>query len=309
MLISSESMQFAVSAAQRLGEDPYAAGQSAASQCVEAGRQERRRAFLMMADGITGASQESIRGAQAVLGGSFPIAGALMGDDLLFRQTYQYYNGRALTNSVVGVLISGAVRVGVSARHGWRPVGRPHRVTRAVGNTLHELDGQPAARVYEEYLGPEEVRRMRGWLLSQATVSYPLGMSVEGEEEFLLRNVVQITEDGALLCAGDVWEGAWIRLMVGTREGALAAARIAASQAREDLSQVAFGIVFDSVARRKLFGRRATEELDVIRTALGPQVPFVGCYTYGEQAPLRSIIHVGRSYFHNETALVVAVGT
>jgi len=46
----------------------------------------------------------------------------------------------------------------------------------------------------------------------------------------------------------------------------------------------------------------------VIQAALGAQVPLVGCYTYGEQAPLRSVIHVGRSYVHNGTALVIAVG-
>lgn len=312
MLIASDGMRCAVSVAEHLGQSPSAAGQLVASQClsaVTAGTQTVRRAFLMIADGMTGASQDLIRGAQTVLGASFPIVGALMGDDLLFRQTYQYYNGRVLTDSLVGVLISGAVRIGMSARHGWRPVGRPHRVTRATGSVLHELDGQPAARVYEEYLGRDEVHRMQGWLLSQATVAYPLGMAVEGAEEFLLRNVVQIADDGALLCAGDVWEGAVIRLMVGTRDGALEAARVAATQAREGLSHVVLALVFDSVARRKLFGRQAAEEIQAIQSALGPHVPLVGCYTYGEQAPLRAAMHLGRSYFHNETALVIALGT
>lgn len=309
LLIHSQAMRLTVSVAEHLRAAPHAAGQFVATQCLQAHRQERRRAFVLLADGMTGASQELLRGAQEVLGASFPIVGALTGDDLLFRQTYQYYNDRVLTDSVVGLLISGQVKVGMSARHGWHPVGRPHRVTRAAGHVLSTLDDQPAAKVYEEYLGQDEVRRMQGWWLSSSSVAYPLGMSVEGEEELLLRTVVRIAEDGSLVCAGDVWEGATIRLMVGTREGAIEAARLAASQAKEGLSQVAFGLVFDSVARRRLFGGARLAELQAIQTALGAQVPFMGCYTYGEQAPLRSAMHLGRSYFHNGTALVIAVGT
>lgn len=308
LLITSDTTQFVTGAAEGLSAAPYATGQTVATQCVQMAAHQRRQAFLMLSDGLTGANQELIRGVQSILGASFPIVGALTGDDLLFRHTSQYYRHRILHDSVVGLLITGQAHVGMRARHGWHPVGRPHRVTRADGNRLYELDGAPAARVYEEYLGSEEVRLMRGWLLSQATVAYPLGMSVEGEEELLLRNVVQLESDGSLVCAGDMWDGSTIRLMVGTREGAVEAARLAATQAREGMRHVDFALVFNSVARRQLFGRQAPEELAVIQHALGAHTPMIGCYTYGEQAPLRSAQHLGHSYFQNETALVVAVG-
>ncbi len=308
LLVTSEDMHFALGAAQQLSAAPRTAGYAMANQCARTEAKSQRRACLLLADGLTGAQQELILGVQDVLGYSFPLVGCLVGDDLLFRRTYQFFHEEVLSDSVVGVLIAGDVRLAVSARHGWTAVGQPHRVTRAAHNILYALDGAPAARVYEQYMGQEELVRMRGHLWSQAMIAYPLGMSVTGEEELLLRNVVHVGQDGSLTCAGDIHEGSFMWLMVGTRESAMDAARLAARHVRESLQHLAWALVFDSVARRRLFGRHADQELAAIRSELGAQTPLIGCYTYGEQAPLRAAVHRGRSYLHNETALVIGLG-
>ncbi|MCK7503576.1 MAG: hypothetical protein MZV70_05330 [Desulfobacterales bacterium] len=48
---------------------------------------------------------------------------------------------------------SGDFYLGTGIRSGWTPIGLPKKVTRATGNTLYELNGEPALRVFERFLG------------------------------------------------------------------------------------------------------------------------------------------------------------
>ena len=73
-------------------------------------------------------------------------------------------------------------------------------------------------------------------------------------------------ENGTLSCTGEILEGAWLQLMIGNRELAMAAAHRAAQQAIRSLNRIACVIVFDSIVRRTLLGsRHAAAEIDRIR--------------------------------------------
>jgi len=66
--------------------------------------------------------------------------------------------------------------------------------------------------------------------------------------------------------------------------------------------------VFDSISRYILLGRQANKELEIIQAGLGKDTPLIGIYTYGEQAPLRAVNYLGRTYFHNQTIAILAMG-
>ena len=68
-----------------------------------------------------------------------------------------------------------------------------------------------------------------------------------------------------------------------------------------------FALVFSSCSRSRLFGRHAGEEIAAIRMALGNNIPVIGFYDYGEQAPLSAAGFRGRSHFHNESLVVCAI--
>ena len=51
--------------------------------------------------------------------------------------------------------------------------------------------------------------------------------------------------------------------------------------------------------------RRTHEEIDRIRAAIGPEVPILGYYTYGEYCRIRCD---SPSYLHNETVTVTVIG-
>jgi len=57
--------------------------------------------------------------------------------------------------------------------------------------------------------------------------------------------------------------------------------------------------LFNCIARKKLLLNKKKEEIDKIRSVIGEEVPLIGFYTYGEQAPLGG--EITTCSFHNET--------
>jgi hypothetical protein len=97
--------------------------------------------------------------------------------------------------------------------------------------------------------------------------------------------------------------------MLGNRELALEAARRAATAALRPLNRPSAVLVFDAASRRKLLGpSHAMAEIEAIRGIIGGATPLIGCYTYGQQAPVdpesqeRTASHIG-------SILIVALGT
>ena len=310
MAICSNSLQISTGLGLDLTTQPRKAGQDAAMQATQA-HLISPHGFLMFPDGLTGNVAEVIRGVQEVLGLSFPIVGGSAADDFGFSKTFQYHQGKLYTNAVAGVLLAGPIALGIGARHGWRPLGKPRQVTRSLANVVQELDGHSAVNLYETYFG-RAADALKSGALADMSIVYPLGMPIPGEEEYLLRNVLRVdSATGSLVYAGEISEGSEVRLMMGSKEKALAAAQKAAEQAMLGIAPrtPTFALIFSSCSRARLFGRRVDEEISAIREVLGRNVPLVGFYDYGEQAPLTASGFRGLSYFHNETLVVCAVAT
>jgi hypothetical protein len=99
--------------------------------------------------------------------------------------------------------------------------------------------------------------------------------------------------------------------MIGTKESCLTATHQAVDEVKRAFLHrtVDLALVFDSASRYTLLGRQASQELRIIKERLGEDIPVIGMYTYGEQAPLRSIDYLGRTYFHNQTITILAIGS
>ena len=312
VLLASNGMACSVGLGEHADRMPREAGQQAAYAAIREFRGKSRAGLLLFGDGLVTTYADVVRGLQEVLGTSFLIAGGMGGDDLRFTHTYQYFRNRVVSRAVVVVLLGGTVKLGVGIEHGFAPISKPRRITRARANVLMTLDHQPAASVYEEYFGPELVQRMRAEEgMTRQGIAYPLGVQYESTNQWLLRNVVSFGQDGSLSCTGEMLEGGWLQLMIGSRELALEAAHKAALQAIRPLNKISCVLVFDSAVRRKLLGVQPSAlEIARIREAVGPAIPLAGCYTYGEQAPGPSQDQTGLSQSATQTGsvLVVALG-
>jgi hypothetical protein len=134
-------------------------------------------------------------------------------------------------------------------------------------------------------------------------------MKVSGSDELLIRDPITVNEQGSITCAAEIPEGSEIRLMVGSRDEAVKVAKLAAENAVSQLegSKPKAVIIFNCIARNKLFGEKSGDEISAIQEAIGSDVPLIGFYTYGEQAPLGGEvrnIEKCNSAFHNETVVI-----
>jgi hypothetical protein len=308
MAIKSPEVKYFAGAGQHILENPREAGKFAADQ-VKKQTTDTLKAFLMLPDVLVGNGADIVRGVLDSLGEHFPVVGGASGDDFAFKKTYQYLNEKVFSGSVIGLGLTGNFKMGIGVKHGWIPVGEPMKVTKSQGAVIHEINNTPAIKIYENYFGQEEAKVLRTETLAKLAVTYPLGMQVAGSDELLIRDPITVDANGSITCAAEIPEGSEVRLMVGSREEAVKVAKIAAEEAVAQLEGSApkAVIVFNCIARNKLFGEKSGDEINAIQEVVGKQVPLIGFYTYGEQAPLGGEVrNIERcnSAFHNETVVI-----
>jgi len=308
LAIASDSIKFVTGVGKGVAADSFQAGAAAAQAVLDNAKGEKPNLYIMLPDGMTGNGAAIVEGAKSVLGETIPLIGGSLGDDYLFQKTYEYHEDKVLTDVVVGIGMYGDFAYGFGIKHGWEPIGLPLKVTKADGVKLQEVDGKPALKIYEDYFGKDAAELVREPLARMA-YTYPLGVAVEGSDELLIRDPVIANEKGEITMAAAIPEGTTIRLMIGDRDKAIAAAKVAAGVALDQLNGAdpKFILMFNCMARNKLLGVRCHEENSEVSQVIGENVPMAGFYTYGEQGPL-----LGKkgtpAYFHNETMTLVVIG-
>jgi len=266
----------------------------------------RRDFGLFFTDGLIEEESNLILGLQEKLGTSFPIIGASASDNLEFVKTYTYFNQDVTNDSACGIIWGGKLQFGWGIKHGWKPLGKPRLITKSKANVVYEIDGLPAAKVYEDYFS-RDIAGLRKEL-KRISIFYPIGIYLKDEEEYLLRNIHMVENSGALIFQGNVPEGSQIRLMIGTKESCLAATKQACDQTKNWLGgkNSSFAIIFDSISRYMLLGRQAIKEIEIINKEFN-NIPILGLYTYGEQAPLKATNYQGRAHMHNQTITILGI--
>lgn len=295
-LVKQVSSKSAIPAGEELGE-----------RLLSGFKNTRRDLSVVFSDGLIGNESDLLLGLQERLGTSFPLVGGAASDNLAFKQTYLYYNDGVYSDAICGILWGGKLNFGLGAKHGWKPLGKPRYVTKAVGNVVLEIDGLPAARIYEEYFS-SDLAKLRNEL-KRISIFYPIGIYLPGEEEYLLRNILSIEKTGALVFQGNIPQESLIRLMIGTKESCLLATRQAIDEVRKSSlgRQIKLALIFDSVSRLILLGRQANKEIEIIKEQLGKETALLGIYTYGEQAPLKAVNYQGKAHFHNQTIAILGI--
>lgn len=313
MGIKSDDTKFYADVGENIKDDARRAGKEAADK-VKNKAGGKLDAFMMFPDVLVGNGADIVRGALDSLGEHFPVVGGASGDDFEFKKTYQYLNDRVYSGVVLGLGIVGNFKIGIGVKHGWIPVGRALKVTKSDGAVLHELEGRPAISIYEDYFGEEESKVLKTDTLAKLAITYPLGMKFEGSDEMLIRDPITVDEKGSITCAAEIPINSEIQLMVGSREEAVKVAKVAAKNAIDQLDGLKpqAAIIFNCIARSKLFGDRSGEEISAIQEEIGADLPLLGFYTYGEQAPLggevRNIAKCNPA-FHNETVVICVLGS
>ncbi len=257
---------------------------------------------ITLPESLTTSGQQIVEALGQELGANVPVIGASAGDSFQMTGTYQFSGREVCSDSVPVLLFSGPLLYSVAVESGWKPMGEPGLVTRSVGTVVHEIDGLPAIDFYRQRLGEQAV----------PGPEIPLAiLDDQGAVTSLRATVGEIDEDtGAVTFLGDVREGAMVQITVADRGAILDGCGESIRKAFAGYPHgktPAAALVFSCAARKMLLGTHTGEEIDIVKSVLGSQVPVCGFYGYGEIGPRDN--DDPESKYHNETFVSLVLGS
>lgn len=285
-------------------EDSHAAGVRLASALPIGGL----RAVLVFASGVRVNGAALVAGLASTLPGGTPISGGLAGDGERFERTWVLGDRGAIEHGVAAVGLYGAsLRIGHGCESGWQDFGPERTITRADGNVLYELDGQPALTLYKDYLG------VLAEQLPGSALLYPLSVRAAGAlGPAVVRTILAIDEtDQSMTFAGEMPVGAAARLMRTNIDRLAMSAETAARDALGEIGEHArsqgepvLAISVSCVGRRLVMGERTEEEVEAVTQGLPPGSVLAGFYSYGEISPQ---LGYSSGALHNQTMTLTVV--
>jgi hypothetical protein len=308
MAVRSDQLRFSHGAAIGLRQDPAQVGREIAT-AIQPELGSDNLALFLFPDGMGVNYDRLAAGLEGELNldPPLPLLGGTAGNNLEEnRPTYQYHDDRVASDGVSWVLFSGEAQIAWAVSHGCEPIGIDHRVTRSEGNVIHEVDGRPFLGILKDYLADEDIEH---W--ARTANAFPLGIKapgyLEGYDEYLIRVLLnRVGDTGSIVVPTEVPEGTIIRMT--RRDYAKLAAGVerVADDVRTQLGGKPAKIVFqfDCAGRGKVFLReqQKLELLDTLQGRLAPDVPWLGCHTFGEISPVG-----GHNCFHNYTVVLAAI--
>lgn len=257
---------------------------------------------VVLGQGVDINGSALIEGLSERLGPGVSISGGLAADGGAFRATRVLADGECSGRTLAAIGFGPAgPKVKSGSAGGWKPFGVARRATKAVGNVLLELDGEPALEVYRRYLG-DFARE-----LPASGLFFPLALLDDRRAEIgVTRTLLAVDEAaGSITFAGDVAEGGYVRLMHAGNDALVDGAEAAARGARSPAAPAgdALALLFSCVGRRLVLGEAVDEEVEAVGEVLGPGWTLAGFYTNGEIGPGRE----GVCRLHNQTMTVTCV--
>lgn len=203
-------------------------------------------------------------------------------------------NETVFTDGAVGVLIGPGVTVSSVVSQGCRPIGRPLAVTRAEGNIIYELAGQPALhrllQMAKDGMSERDVELINqglhmGIVIDEHKVDF-------GRGDFLIRNVIGADRSNGAIAIGDEVEvGTTVQFHVRDAEAADEELRELLADRRAD------GVLlFTCNGRGSRLFAKPDHDAGVIGDLMGDP-PITGFFAAGELGPVG-----GRNFVHGFTA-------
>lgn len=232
--------------------------------------------MMVFSDGALVNGSELVRGLSKESG--IAATGGLAGDGARFERTMVGLDSPPSEGNIVGIGFYGKnLAVGYSHFGGWDPFGPERMVTRSQGNVLFELDGKSALELYKTYLG-DKAKELPG-----SALLFPLSMKQNSGSQALTRTILSIREDGGMVFAGEMPEGATVQLMKANFEKLIDASSMAAETSFSQMKSGAeLAILISCVGRKLVLGQRVEEEVEAVRDVLGLNPVMTGFYSYGE---------------------------
>jgi small ligand-binding sensory domain FIST len=251
------------------------------------------QALVLLADPFT-FPVDQLLGGLAIEHPGLPVIGGMAsaarspGGNRLVLNDHVYRDG------AVGALIGPGVKLSTVVSQGCRPIGRPLAVTRAEGNIIFELAGQPAlhrlVQMAKDGMSERDIELINqglhlGLVIDEHKVDF-------GRGDFLIRNVLGADRSNGAIAVGDSIEvGTTVQFHVRDAEAADEDLRELLAECHADAV-----LLFTCNGRGSRLFAKPDHDAGVIGDVLGDP-PVSGFFAAGELGPVG-----GRNFVHGFTA-------
>jgi hypothetical protein len=310
MLVWGEASDLSLAYTERLdGKNAKEAAAGLARDIVK--KHGKPRFTMLLASGIDVDADGCIEGIESQFGKDVTIFGGTSADTMQGIASYQFLDDSIHEHAAVLVGFHDAsLRVDTRASHGFVPAPVQLDVTRAEGNRIYTIGGEPAWTAYTRGLGlPPSATP--GDAIPPGAVGVALSAAEVEDygDSHLLRVITRKLDDGSMLMPVRCTTGTRLSLMRRDEERIFRNLDVMMKQFQADVAGRKVVAVFhaDCGARGRLTLDRVskTEIVRAMQTPLmhgGQCPPWLGMYGFGELARL-----LGKNTFHNYTTALYVI--
>jgi len=288
-----------------IGNDPIADAESAIRSALERAECPGEVPALVWLTSAPGCEEQLIQGISNVIGRDVPVAGGSAADNAVSGNWQQFTLDKVTNNGVVVTVLFPSTEILFAFHSGYEPTAAKGIITKAGGfvetehrgeatetskRVLIEIDGKPAAEVYNSWIGGAitDLLPHGGNILQQSTLN-PLGRVagyIADVPYYQLSHPDSITPDGSITLFSDIGKGDEVVLMQGTLDSLISRAGRVALSALEtnmaDSADIAGALVVYCAGCMIAVQDRLEQVVESFKAAL-PGVPFLGTFSFGEQ--------------------------
>ncbi|MCC0180217.1 FIST C-terminal domain-containing protein [Aeromonas hydrophila] len=167
--------------------------------------------------------------------------------------------------------------------HGYQLTAQPMLATSSEGNKISFIDWQPAFSRYQSLVQQQFQQRLTPEQFYQYGVHLPLGL-LRANGDVIVRIPVAVTDEGALLCVGEVPDHSILTLLKAPHSPTAHAIELAEKLSRHGAPERLE--IYYCAGRQQHFGEQSTLELETLFSHSGAH-QLVGALSLGEIGSLR----------------------
>lgn len=240
--------------------------------------EEKAKGLLIISDAGVVSGTQLIQGINSQVRRDVPIFGGMAGDGTRFQKTLLSLNAEPQSGIVISIEFYGdSLEIKSHCDSGWTGLGLEFKITSSISNKLMELNGENAYDVLYEILASNSPE-----VFAKTTLHYPFLLVEEGIGNVIRTPIFVDHENKTLTYAGDMPEGAIVKLMKsGTMQLLDSTLDVAKYCAVED-EVPCFVFAISCVGRRVVLDDIANEEFTEIQSVFKKEGNYFGFYSYGE---------------------------
>lgn len=281
----------------------YEAGVNVAREISQIGcSQFKRPAFILSVAQAEVPGEALAEGFLSGAGENAQVIGGFSGGNPYWSDHVVFTNKEQSQHAIICLIIDQErVEVHGLAVSGWKPVGTPKTVTRSEGNWVYTIDDEPALDVLLRFTGAKVDMNESDDLLRQIG-TYPLQVIGSEGSPVMKPPLMFNRETGAVLCGGQVLEGAKIRFSLPPEFDIVETVIESARDVKErTLPEADALIIFSCIGRQMSLGPMIEEEINGLNEVW--KVPMIGYFSLGEFGATKG----GKATFQGTTCSWVAL--